>query len=61
MQSIIILAAGAGKRMKSSIPKVLQKISSYPMIYYITKEAKKLSDDIHIILYKTTFVLILTI
>jgi bifunctional UDP-N-acetylglucosamine pyrophosphorylase/glucosamine-1-phosphate N-acetyltransferase len=51
MQSIIILAAGQGKRMRSLTPKVLQKISSYPMIYHIIKEAKKLSDDIHIILY----------
>lgn len=51
MQSIIILAAGAGKRMKSSTPKVLQTISSYPMIYHIIKEAKKLSDDIHIVLF----------
>ena len=51
MNSIIILAAGKGKRMKSSTPKVLQKISSYPMIYHIVKTAKEISDDIHIVLY----------
>ncbi len=51
MHSVIILSAGQGKRMKSSIPKVLQKISSYPMIYHIVKTAKEISDDIHIVLY----------
>jgi bifunctional UDP-N-acetylglucosamine pyrophosphorylase / glucosamine-1-phosphate N-acetyltransferase len=49
--SIIILAAGAGTRMKSSTPKVLHKISGREMLYYSIKEAKKLSDDIHVVLY----------
>ena len=49
--SIIILAAGAGTRMKSSLPKVLHKISGKEMLYYSIKEAKKLSDDIHVVLY----------
>ncbi len=49
--SIIILAAGAGTRMKSKIPKVLHKISGKEMLYYSLKEAKKLSDDIHVVLY----------
>ena len=51
MSSVIILAGGQGKRMKSKTPKVLQKISSYPMIYHIIEVALKLSDDIHIVLY----------
>ncbi|MCK5110802.1 MAG: bifunctional UDP-N-acetylglucosamine diphosphorylase/glucosamine-1-phosphate N-acetyltransferase GlmU [Arcobacteraceae bacterium] len=49
--SIIILAAGQGTRMKSNTPKVLHKISGKEMLYYSIKEAKKLSDDIHIVLY----------
>ena len=49
--SIVILAAGFGTRMKSKTPKVLHSISGFPMIYYSIKEAKKLSDDIKVILY----------
>ena len=47
-KSIIVLAAGAGTRMKSDTPKVLHKISGKPMLYYSIKEALKLSDDIKI-------------
>ena len=50
-KSIIILAAGAGTRMKSTTAKVLHKISGKPMLYYSIKEAKKLSDDITVVLY----------
>jgi bifunctional UDP-N-acetylglucosamine pyrophosphorylase/glucosamine-1-phosphate N-acetyltransferase len=50
-KSIIILAAGAGTRMKSELPKVLHKISGKPMLYYSIKEALKLSDDITVVLY----------
>jgi bifunctional UDP-N-acetylglucosamine pyrophosphorylase/glucosamine-1-phosphate N-acetyltransferase len=49
--SIVILAAGKGTRMKSSLPKVLHKISGKEMLYYSIKEAQKLSDDIHVVLY----------
>ncbi len=49
--SVIILSAGKGTRMKSKIPKVLHKISGKPMLCYSIKEALKLSDDIHIVLY----------
>jgi len=49
--SIIILAAGAGTRMKSKLPKVLHKISGFPMLYYSILEAKRLSDDITVVLY----------
>ncbi len=51
MVSIAILAAGKGTRMKSSLPKVLHKISDEPMIWHIVKEAKRLSDDVTVILY----------
>jgi len=49
--SIIILAAGKGSRMKSTLPKVLHKISGFEMLYYSIVEASKLSDDIHVVLY----------
>jgi bifunctional UDP-N-acetylglucosamine pyrophosphorylase/glucosamine-1-phosphate N-acetyltransferase len=49
--SIIILAAGKGTRMKSSLPKVLHTISGKPMLYHCIKEAQKISDDITVVLY----------
>jgi bifunctional UDP-N-acetylglucosamine pyrophosphorylase/glucosamine-1-phosphate N-acetyltransferase len=49
--SIAIMAAGLGTRMKSKIPKVLHKLSGFEMLYHIIKEAKKISDDIYVILY----------
>ena len=49
--SIVILAAGQGTRMKSALPKVLHKISGRPMIWHIVKEAKKVSNDITVVLY----------
>jgi bifunctional UDP-N-acetylglucosamine pyrophosphorylase/glucosamine-1-phosphate N-acetyltransferase len=49
--SIVILAAGKGTRMKSSLPKVLHKISGFEMLYYSIKEALELSDDIHVVLF----------
>lgn len=50
-KSIIILAAGAGTRMKSATPKVLHKISGKAMLYYSIKEALKLSDDVTVVLF----------
>lgn len=50
-KSIIILAAGAGTRMKSTTPKVLHKISGKPMLYFSIKEALELSDDITVVLF----------
>jgi len=49
--SIIILAAGAGTRMKSTLPKVLHTISGKEMLYYSIEEAQKLSNDIHVVLH----------
>ncbi len=49
--SVVILAAGFGTRMRSSTPKVLHKISGYPMIDHIVEEACELSSDIHVVLY----------
>lgn len=39
---ITILAGGLGKRMRSTIPKVLHKVNNEPMLVRIIKEAKKL-------------------
>ena len=41
--NIVVLAAGKGKRMISSTPKVLHNIIDKPMIYYVLKEAIKLN------------------
>ena len=49
--SIAIMAAGFGTRMKSTLPKVLHKISGFPMLYHIIKESQKISDDITVILF----------
>ena len=49
--STIILAAGYGTRMRSKTPKVLHTISGKPMIIHTIEEAKKISDDITVVLY----------
>ena len=49
--SIVILAAGQGTRMKSSMPKVLHTISGKPMLFHAIDAAKELSDDITIVLH----------
>ena len=51
MLSVIIMAAGAGTRMKSTTPKVLHKISGKEMLYYSINEAKKLTNDIEVVVY----------
>jgi bifunctional UDP-N-acetylglucosamine pyrophosphorylase/glucosamine-1-phosphate N-acetyltransferase len=37
----VILAAGKGKRMKSDLPKVLQKLGGKPMVEYVVETAQK--------------------
>ena len=49
--SIAIMAAGLGTRMKSALPKVLHTISGFEMLYHSIKEAQKISDDVHVVLY----------
>ena len=39
--SIIILAAGKGTRMKSSLPKVMHQVAGKPMLQIVIDEAKK--------------------
>ncbi|MFT4178565.1 MAG: bifunctional UDP-N-acetylglucosamine diphosphorylase/glucosamine-1-phosphate N-acetyltransferase GlmU [Thermomonas sp.] len=47
---VIVLAAGEGKRMKSTVPKVLQKIAGRPMLAHVVDAARALSPaGIHIV------------
>ena len=55
--SVVILAAGLGTRMKSSLPKVLQKICQKSIILHILDKAFKISDDVSVVLsYKKELV-----
>ena len=47
---VIILAAGEGKRMRSALPKVLQKIAGQPMLAHVIAAARELGPAaIHIV------------
>ena len=47
---VIILAAGAGKRMKSDLPKVMQPIAGRPMLAHVIDTARQLRPDaIHVV------------
>jgi bifunctional UDP-N-acetylglucosamine pyrophosphorylase/glucosamine-1-phosphate N-acetyltransferase len=43
--SVVILAAGEGKRMKSALPKVLQPLAGRPLLAHVIAAARKLSPD----------------
>jgi bifunctional UDP-N-acetylglucosamine pyrophosphorylase/glucosamine-1-phosphate N-acetyltransferase len=48
--SIVILAAGQGKRMKSNLPKVLQPLAGQPMLGHVVAAARALrADAIHVV------------
>ncbi|MGA0053550.1 MAG: bifunctional UDP-N-acetylglucosamine diphosphorylase/glucosamine-1-phosphate N-acetyltransferase GlmU [Steroidobacteraceae bacterium] len=48
--SIVILAAGQGKRMKSDLPKVLQPLAGKPLLGHVVTTAKSLNPtSIHIV------------
>jgi len=48
--SVVILAAGKGTRMRSSLPKVLHKIADKPMVQHVIDTVKRIgSDNIHLI------------
>ena len=47
---VIILAAGEGKRMKSSLPKVLQRVAGVPMLGHVIASARALGPaGIHVV------------
>ena len=43
--SVVVLAAGKGTRMKSSLPKVLHKVAGVPMVQRIINTVKCLGAD----------------
>jgi len=48
--SVVILAAGQGKRMKSVLPKVLQPLAGHPLLAYVLEAARALEPAlIHIV------------
>ena len=48
--SVVILAAGQGKRMKSDLPKVLQPLAGRPMLTHVIDAARALgAADIHVV------------
>ena len=49
--NVVILAAGSGKRMCSTLPKVLHKIGGKPMLTHVIETAKKLNPDKLIIVH----------
>ena len=47
---VVILAAGEGKRMRSSLPKVLQRIAGKPMLAHVIAASRALSPaGIHVV------------
>lgn len=48
--SIVILAAGQGKRMKSDLPKVLQPLAGRPLLEHVVSTAKSLNPaSLHVV------------
>lgn len=47
----MILAAGQGKRMNSSLPKVLHKVGNIPMLCHVINTANKLNPEKIIVVY----------
>ena len=48
--SVVILAAGQGKRMKSDLPKVLQPLAGRPLLKHVIDSAREIdAADIHVV------------
>src|SRR4030065_1339615 len=43
--NVVILAAGAGKRMQSSLPKVLHTLAGHPLLLHVINSARLLSPN----------------
>ena len=47
---VVVLAAGEGKRMKSALPKVLQKVAGVPMLGHVIATVRELTPEgIHVV------------
>jgi bifunctional UDP-N-acetylglucosamine pyrophosphorylase / glucosamine-1-phosphate N-acetyltransferase len=49
--SVVILAAGQGKRMNSDLPKVLQRLADKPLLQHVIETARRLAPDNVFIVY----------
>src|SRR5262249_57979271 len=49
--SIVILAAGQGKRMKSDLPKVLQPVAGRPLLKHVIDAARALEPAATYVVY----------
>ena len=48
--SVVVLAAGQGKRMKSDLPKVLQPLAGRPVLAHVIECARELApSDVHVV------------
>ena len=47
--SVVVLAAGQGSRMKSSLPKVLHTLAGKPLCDHVVNTARQFSNDINIV------------
>ncbi len=53
--SVIILAAGKGSRMKSSVPKVIHKVAGKPLLLHVINQCETLPvENIYVILSKNS-------
>src|ERR1700755_908765 len=49
--SVVILAAGQGKRMKSELPKVLQPVAGRPLLKHVIDTAQALEPSATYVVY----------
>lgn len=49
--SIVVLAAGQGKRMRSALPKVLQPLAGRPLLAHVLDAARRLEPDALYVVY----------
>ena len=47
--SVLILAAGEGTRMKSKKAKVLHQVGGLPMLEFVVRAARSVSDEVHVV------------